>query len=128
MHYSKRETNSNRLTCAGKNIGSPMLRLLLNPVAFALFALSALALAGCSDTLSGNDTTFAKVNESYKDTLTDQKKKAVISEMKEEQAEVQKAAGIAPETTASTTPAKKKKKHEAKKQDAAKQQAEAAQN
>jgi hypothetical protein len=106
-----------------------MLRLTLKLAAFLALILPALTLAGCSESLSGNDMTFAKVDEGYKNTLSDDKKKAVISEMKKEQAEVQKAAGIEPETTASTKPAKKKKKHdEAKKQDEAKQQAEAAQD
>lgn len=111
-----------------------MLRLMLKLAALLALILPALALAGCSDSLSGNDMSFAKVNEGYKDTLSEQNKKAVISEMKKQQAEVQKAAGIEVETTASTTPTKKKKKHEAKKQDdakkqdGAKQQAEAAQN
>ena len=85
-----------------------MLRLMLKAVALFALAAPAFGLAGCSDSLSASDTSFAKVNKDYANTLSSGKKKAVINEMKREQARVQKAAGIEPETTASTKTAKKK--------------------
>ena len=128
MQYSKRQTNSNRLRCGGKNIGPLMLRLMLKAVALLALAAPALGLAGCSDSLSANDTSFAKVNESYKDTLDADKKKAVITEMKQERAEVQKAAGIEPEPAApAKSDRKKKKQAEAKAKQAAAKQSEPAQ-
>lgn len=82
------------------------MRLFVKPLAVIALALPALGLAGCSDSLSGNDTTFAKVDEGYKNTLDAEGKKAVISEMKAEQAAVKKAAGLESEATGSTIPAK----------------------
>lgn len=104
-----------------RDVGSRMQRLMLKSVALFAIAVSALTVAGCSQPL-GNDMSFAKANEGYKDTLSSAEKKRVVSEMKKEQAQVQKAAGIEPETTSSTKPGKKKKQVEAK------QQTEATQN
>ena len=67
MQYSKRQTISNRSRPEVRNIGPQMLRL--RYTAILAIALPALAVAGCSDSLSGNDTTFAKVDEGYKNTL-----------------------------------------------------------
>lgn len=97
-----------------------MLRLMLKAVALFALAAPALGLAGCSDSLSGNDLSYAKVEKSYEGAMTPQTSKAVINEMRQEQERVQKEAGIEPETTASTKPAKAKKQAEAP--------AEAAQN
>jgi hypothetical protein len=99
-----------------------MLRLMLKPAMVLTLVLASLVAAGCSQPL-GNDMSFAKENKAYENALDARGKKAVISEMKKEQAQVQKAAGIEPESTASTKPAKTKKK-----QVEAKQQTEAAQN
>jgi hypothetical protein len=97
-----------------------MLRLILKATALLALAAPALGLAGCSDSLSANDTSFAKVNQDYKNALSSRDKKAAIAELKKDQQAAQQAAGVEVETTASTKPAKKKKQAEAP--------AEAAQN
>jgi hypothetical protein len=102
-----------------------MLRLRYTTVILAL-AMPALAVAGCSDSLSGNDTSFAKVDAGYKNTLDADGKKAVISEMKQEQVAVRKAAGIEPEPTAPTKKSKKTK--QAKAEQAKADQVKAEQN
>ncbi len=83
------------------------MRLVLKAATLILLAPAALGVAGCSQPL-GNDMSFAKVNKGYENTLTAEEKKAAIAEMKKDQEQARKAAGIEVETTASTKPAKKK--------------------
>jgi hypothetical protein len=90
-----------------------MLRLMLKATALIALAAPALGLAGCSDSLSANDTSFAKVNKDYKNALSSSGKKAAIAELKKDHQQAQQAAGGEVETTASTKPAKKKKQAKA---------------
>jgi hypothetical protein len=90
-----------------------MLRLMLKATALIALAAPALGLAGCSDSLSANDTSFAKVNKDYQNALSSRDKKAAIAELKKDHQQAQQAAGGEVETTASTKPAKKKKQAKA---------------
>jgi hypothetical protein len=91
MQYSKRVSDSNRPDAGNKNIGSPMLRLLRKLAAFALLAVPAVTLAGCSDSLMAgkSDTSFATSQKSYDKTLTPEQRKAAISDLQTEQAKRQ---------------------------------------
>jgi hypothetical protein len=65
-----------------------MPRLLLKLATFGLFALSAVTLAGCSDSLTAGktDPSFATSQKGYANTLTPEQQKAAISDLQTEQA------------------------------------------
>jgi carbamate kinase len=82
-----------------------MLRLHLKLAVLSLVALSAMALAGCSDSLVGAkpDPSFATTQKSYGNTLTPEQQKAAISDLQTEQAKRQ--AEATGDTVASPQPA-----------------------
>lgn len=82
-----------------------MLRLHLKLAVLSLVALSAMALAGCSDSLVGakSDPSFATAQKSYGNTLTPEQQKAAISDLQTEQAKRQ--AEATGDTVASPQPA-----------------------
>ena len=107
MQYTKEASDSNYLENGNKNIGSPMLRLVLKPAAFVLVVLPVLALAGCSDTLTAgqSDTSFATSSKSYDKTLTPEQRKAAISDLQTAQAKRQVEATAQGDAAASPHPA-----------------------
>jgi len=66
--------------------GSSMLCLLPKLAGLMLLASSAISLAGCSDSLSSGDKSFATTLKGYDKALTPAQQQAAIAELKKEQA------------------------------------------
>lgn len=99
MQYSKRVSDSSH--AEGENIGS---RLLPKLAAFAILVLPALAVASCSDSLTAEKTgtSFATSAKDYENTLTPDQQKALIADLRSEQAKRRKSTQDG--TTASIKP------------------------
>jgi len=88
MQYSKGRAMPIAWEERTKIVVPPMLRLRSKLAAFVIVVLSALALAGCSDSLTGTQPppNFAKSLNSYDKTLTPEQQKAAIADLQNAQA------------------------------------------
>lgn len=94
MQYIKRVNDSNRRDGGDKNNGATMVTSVPKVLALSVLAACAVALAGCSDTLSNAETnqTFQNSLKSYDKTMTPEQRQAAISDLQKEQAARQTAA------------------------------------